>query len=279
MLKKNAIAFLIMLVNSFIFSQDFSVDYSMDIFLIDSYVTPEKPHRLRISFFTSDSLKSKIILDDQYEISVSEKPTTDHSLNQDITGYQFDSTRVNFFIILIDVKGNEFKSEIYDLALPDDNELLKGKGSSLLTLCCFGGVIFGLPSPTFVAANDKNYFGLSKEIPVLSFYAKGYNYPAAYVSLEYSHIFKFEKKNYIRSGFKYIHQLPFIEFISPGVNGFTDFKGFNGISPEITVGWMRIYNVFTLFTRYRYNFKPGESDSDFHEISIGLYSNFFSLNL
>lgn len=250
----------------------------IDIFVIDSYVTPEKPHRIKITFFTSTPVYSKLILNNEHELAVSDTLSDNHIFELNLSGYKFDSTTIPYYIIVRDENDRSAKSELYDLALPDDNELLKGKGSSFFTICCFGGIIFGLPSPTYVVAKEKSYFSLSKEIPIVSFYKGGYNYPIAYVSLEYAHIFEAVRKNYLRLGFKYIFQTGFIEYVSPGVNGFTDFKGFNGLAPEISLGLFKIYNVFTVYTKYRYNFNPGEKSEFFHEISIGLYSNFFSIN-
>ena len=44
-------------------------------------------------------------------------------------------------------------------------------------------------------------------------------------------------------------------------------------------GWFTLLDTFTLYTRYRYNFKPGDTNSNFHEINLGLYTRFFSLYL
>jgi hypothetical protein len=86
-------------------------------------------------------------------------------------------------------------------------------------------------------------------------------------------------RNYFRIGYKHLIDIPGIEYVSPGINGFTNFQGFNGISPEVSLGLFKILNTFTLYTRYRYNAKPGDSGSGFHEISIGLYSGFFAIYL
>ncbi|MBS3945644.1 MAG: hypothetical protein KGZ42_09125, partial [Melioribacter sp.] len=176
-------------------------------------------------------------------------------------------------------EGTESRSQLYEVEIPRMIAIEKDKGSGLLQVCCFGGIIFGLPSPTIVMMNDKKIFGLSKEIPIFSFYSGGYNYPIGYVGAEYSYLFNSDKKNFIRIGYKHIFQIPLIEYVSIGANYFSDFKGYNGVSPELSVGLFKIQNVFTLYSRYRYNIQPGRSGTDFHEFSIGLYSNFFSLNL
>ncbi len=249
----------------------------VDIFIIDSYVTPEKPYYVKISFFTSDSVKSKVILDDKYEFTVSKKFEEDHSIEVPLKKFLFDSTEVPFFVVVESKSGFLDTGEVYDLALPADFELKKDD-SSLLTVCCFGGVIFGIPQPTIVGLNGESYFSLAKEIPVFSIYGSGYNYPAGYVGLEYAYIFNAPYKNFLRLGYKHIFQTEVIEYVSVGLNGFTDFLGFNGLSPELSIGFFKIYNAFTVYGRYRYNFKPANSDENFYEISIGLYSNFFSIN-
>jgi hypothetical protein len=103
-----------------------------------------------------------------------------------------------------------------------------------------------------------------------------YKYPSGYIAAEYSHIFGAPQKNFLRLGYKHIMEIPGIEYVSPGLNVFTNFSGFNGVSPELSVGLFKIFNTFTVYTRYRFNFKPGETESNFHEFSIGLYSSFFS---
>lgn len=248
-----------------------------EIFIIDSYVTPEKPYKIKISFFTSDSVKSKLILDNKHEVQVSAAYNEDHTIEVLLTKFPFDSTEVPFFVIVESKSGIVDTGDVYDLALPADYELQKDD-ESMLTVCCFGGVIFGMPQPTFVGIDGESYFSLAKEIPVFSIYGSGYNYPVGYIGLEYAYIFNAPYKNFLRLGYKHIFKIDVLEYISPGLNGFTDFLGFNGISPELSVGLIKIYNAFTIYGRYRYNFKPSNSEENFYEISIGLYSNFFSIN-
>ena len=251
---------------------------NVEIYLIDSFITPEIPHKLVVSFFTSDTVKSQISLIGLKDFKISDKFIENHKIEIDLSRFENLSTPLKYRIYVQDVEGEKSRSQIYEAALPkvlvSDND----RNLGMLQVCCFGGVIFGLPSPTYVSIKGQNYFGLSKEIPLFSFYSGGYNYPVGYFGVEYSYIFKAERKNFLRVGYKHIFQTDFIKFISPGVNYFTDFKGYNGISPEITFGLFQIQNVFTLFTRYRFNFQPGAKGSEFNEVSIGLYSNFFSIN-
>lgn len=251
----------------------------VEVIVIDSYVTPEKPHKLVLSFFTSENVTSSVTLDDRYNFVVSDSLAEDHKIEIDVTDLLFDSTYVKCFIAGKTADGKNYKSEEFEVVLPFKNKFTTDRNTSLITVCCFGGVIFGLPSPTVVFDNDETLFSIVKEIPLFSFYSGGYNYPVGYISIEYAHIFNADFRNYLRLGYKQVFTLEPIEFISAGVSGFTTFEGFNGLSPELTLGWFKIYNAFTVYTRYRFNFQPSYSKRNFHEISIGLYSNFFSLNL
>lgn len=248
---------------------------SVEVFLIDSYVTPEKPHRFMLSFFTSTPVKSRVMIDDKDEYIVSSVFTENHKAEIDLTDLVFIKTSVPFFIISEDSAGNTFFSERYEFDLPYETEI-KG-GSDLFTFCLFGGIVFALPSPAYVKMKDEDYFSLTKEIPIIFIRSSGLGYPTGYFAAEYSHIFNAPVKNLFRAGYKHLIGIPGIEYVSPGINGVTNFKGFNGISPEISLGLFRIYNAFTVYTRYRFSVKPGDAGSEFHEISIGLYSGFFAL--
>lgn len=251
---------------------------AIEVFLIDSYVTPEKPHKLVLSFFTSDSATSKVILNNEYEIDISNKLSDMHKKEILLDDYKFDSLYVPLQIFGKDKLGNDFKSEVYQISLPEADELLVGHSPSFFTVCCFGGIIFGLPSPTAVFTKNESYFALSKEIPILSFYSEGYNYPSGYIGIDYTYIFNAPINSVLRLGYKHIFQTDLIEYVSPGISAVTDFNGGNGFAPEISLGLFRIYNVFTVYAKYRYSILPSRSDANYHSISIGLYSNFFSIN-
>ena len=267
---------LLISISVLIFSQDESD--SIEVYLIDSYVTPEVPHTFMLSFFTSAPVRSKVIIDNSYTYEVSPYLTESHKINIDISDLSFREKNVPFIILVEDSLGHQYKSEKYEFELPEEPEI-KGGGSNLLLLCAFGAAVFGLPYPVYVIEKNDNYFSLTKEIPLISLRGSSYRYPVGYFSAEYSHIFNAPVKNFLRVGYKHIIEIPGIEYISPGISGFTNFNGFNGISPELSAGFFRIISTFTVYARYRFNAKPGEKGSEFHEFSIGLYSSFFSLYL
>ena len=248
---------------------------SIEINIIDNYVTPETPYNFVLSFFTSEKTKSKLLIDNKYEYVVSGTFTDLHKIKVDISKLDFKSQDIPFVISVEDSAGNKYTGEEYDFQLP--NEIKVKSESNFLLLCLFGGTVFLLPSPAYVFTNHDNYFSLTKEIPLISISKKGFTFPAGYFSVEYSHIFNAPYKNLLRIGYKHIIEVPGIEYISPGINGFTNFKGYNGISPELSAGLFKFLDTFIVYLRYRYNVKPGETGSEFQEVSVGLYSNFFSL--
>ena len=250
-----------------------------EVFLIDAYVTPEIPYTLVLSFFTSDSLKSTLILDNKYEYPISEKPDEDHKIKIDISKTRFDSSYIPFKIKLEDNLNHVFFSQVFELALPATYNINLNDAPGFITTCCLGGIIFGLPSPDLVYLDGKSYFSLTKEIPVVTYYSHEYNYPSYYFSLEYTYIFDEKDKSAARLGFKKIFLLDGIEYISPGISYYNTFNTGNGFSPELSFGLFKITNTFTLYAKYRYNFELSKNEENYQEISIGLFSSFFSLNL
>ncbi|MBU2491151.1 MAG: hypothetical protein KJ571_00900 [Bacteroidetes bacterium] len=249
----------------------------VEIFLIDSFATPELPHVFVLSFFTTDSVTSKLVFNKKIEKEVTTELSDNHKIKFDLTDIKIDSSYIPFEIYVYDKNGIESKSETFQLFIPYKKEMVIKNDPGLLFVC-LGGIVFSLPSPTLFNYNGENYFSLVKEIPLITYYSGGYNYPDSYISMEYAYVFNAPVKNFMRLGYKQIYQIPVIEYVSPGLNLFTDFLGFNGVSPEVSIGWFKISNVFTVFSKYRYNFKPGEKTNDFHELTIGLYSDFFSIN-
>ena len=274
-----SLAIFISQLNVHIFGQEEtgSNSDSIEVFIIDSYVPPENPNRFILSFYTSVSCKTKLVIDNNLIFPISNEITDNHRIEVDISKINLKKSKVNYTILMENEAEIKSSSEAFELELSHSEELVESKSSYLFT-CLTGGVVFLTPSITAVHANGKTYFGLNKELPVLSFYSGGFNYPSGYLAVEYAHILKIEKKNYFRVGYKHIYEIPKLEYLSAGLNGFTDFRGFNGISPELSIGLFKIYNVFTLYSRYRYNFSPGKTGVDFSELSIGLYSSFFTLH-
>jgi len=284
-MKKNIFLLLLVLFGfTSIYAQEETGTDSIEVSIIDQFVTPDVPQKFLLSFFTSDTCKSKVVISGKGEFVVSKDYTDNHKIELDISGLKISGSSFTFYLLLEKGNGKVQKSEKYDAEMPV--EQVVEPSSNFLTTCLFGGIVFLTPSPTYVYSKNgspKELFSLSKEIPVISFFSGGYNYPAGYFSVEYSHIFKsdskYTPKNSMRIGYKHIIEIPVLEYISPGISGFTNFNGFNGISPEVSVGLFNMYNVFTVFAKYRFNLQPDVKETQFHEVSIGLFSSFFSLHL
>ncbi len=273
------LVFLFLVMNFNLFSQGMEENsYYYEVFLIDSYVTPEIPHTFVLSFFTSDSLKSKVIIGSKHEYEVSGNFSEDHKSEINISELKFDSLFVPFVIKLQGSDGQTYSSQVFELALPKTYEIKFTDTPGFLSTCCLGGIIFGLPAPNFIIKDGKSHFSLTKDIPILTYYSGGYNYPSYYLDFEYTYRFD-NKESITRLGFKKIFIIDFIEFISPGVSYFYSFDKYHGVSPEISIGWFKISTVFTLYSNYRYNFDLKNPGDNFQEISVGLYSSFFSINL
>lgn len=249
-----------------------------EIFIIDSYFTPEPPFMAKIYFFTSDSVESSIIFNENQRFSVSKKSSLEHKFEISIDSLSADSSSIPYKVVIFNEYGKSKESDVYDLYLPSEFELQVKDESNFLNICA-GGLFYLIPFPAYFIDSDNRQFSLTKEFPLVSFYGRGYNFPKGYISLEYSYIFEAEKRNYLRFGYKQIFQTEVIEYMSAGLNLTTNFSGFNGFSPEISFGLFEFYDSFTLYLRYRYNFNVSSSYQNFHDISIGLFTSVFSFNL
>lgn len=277
-MKKYILIVTVIFLNSFIIAQNEEAEeQGIEIFLIDAYCKPDTPHPFILSFYTDVPAKSKVILDKKYEFVISDQFTELHNTEIDIRKLFFLDKQVQFVIQVEDTLGNKLISETFDFDLPYE-PVITG-GSSLFTLCLFGGFVFLLPTPNFVIQNGNTYFSLTKEIPFLSFRSKSFRYPASYFAFEFTYIFNAIDKKFFRTSYKRIFEIPVLEYVAPGIGGYTNFAGNNGIAPEFTVGLFRVFDTFTIYTRYRYNFQPSGNKSHFHEINLGLYSGFFSIYL
>lgn len=250
---------------------------SIEVYLIDGYLKPEPPLKFVLSFFTSDIAKSVVVIDGRYSSPVSDEYTDMHKAEIDLTEMKFTEKIIPFVILTENENGKTYSSESFDFDLPFEPVIKRG--SDLVQLCLFGGTIFLLPYPNYTIQNGQGSFSLTKEIPLISFRSSNLNYPAGFLSLEYSYIFDAAEKNYLRAGYKKIYELSHLKYLSPGIALYTNFLGNNGIGLELSAGLFTIVDTFTLYARYRYNIKPGDSSHNFHEMSLGLYSALFSFYL
>jgi len=268
---------IIMIPAALLYSQ-IAAEKTANVYIIDSYVTEKIPYKFHLYFFTDDSVKSSVIIDNKYNYDISKAFAVDHKIEIAISQLQFDSLTIPFQIILQYPNGKKKSSEIYELELPYNSSKIIASTPGLFKMC-IGGILFLLPSPGIVFRSGERDLSLSLELPIISFYSNGFNYPSGYVGVEYSHIFGSDEENYLNIGYKKIFETNFIEFVSSGMDLFTNFNGSNGIKPEVTFGLFKVAGIFTFYSRYSYNLSFAGSKSSFHEISFGLYAHFFSLNL
>lgn len=247
---------------------------SIEVYLIDAYCTTEIPYTFKLSFYTSEPCKSRVILENEYSYDVSTEFTDMHKAEIDLSNLSFKGKSVNFIIETENESGVKFKSEVFDFDLPYEPQFKEE--SNFLYLCLFGGTVFLVPYPNLFIADEESHFSITKDVPVVSIRSRSLMYPAGYFSIEYSHIFNLRKGNFLRAGYKQLIEAGFLQYVSPGLTVFTNFAGTNGIAPEVSLGLFRMLDSFTVYARYRYNIKPGDSSKNFNEFSIGLYSSFFS---
>lgn len=257
----------------------FAQNEEVEIFIIDAFVTPEKPHTFKLSYFSSESIKSKVLINNKYTIDVSENYLEDHAVEIDFTKYKFENKFVPYQILYEKENGAKLKSEVFELVLPYDEFIETKEGNNPISTILFGMALYLLPSPSLMFTEEESYFSLTKEFPLVTFYSSGYNYPSGNISVEYSHIYESSINNFLRLGYKHFIPIDVFEYVSPGLTGFTNFNGFNGIGAELSLGLFKFYDVFTVYSRYRFNVKPTETNQNFNEISIGLYSHFFTIDL
>ncbi|HKI79256.1 MAG TPA: hypothetical protein VKA26_12000 [Ignavibacteriaceae bacterium] len=275
-MKKYFIILFFAIIGSYsVFANSVDAD-SIEVYVIDSYITPENPAIFNLSFFASAPVKAKLYVDNRYEFLISDSLSDSHEAKIDLDNRKFSGKTVPFYILVQDSTGYKNRSEIYDLDFP--REIKVDKESNFLLLGVFFGMQFLLPTPTIVGTHRNNFFALTKEVPLISFRSNSINYPFGYFSIEYSHIFNADASNFFRFGYKQIIEVPLIKYISPGLNGFTNFNGYNGVSLEVSAGLFNMLNSFTIYARYRFNTQPSHNDRDFHEVSLGFYSNFFSFH-
>jgi len=261
-----------------VFGQEESVTGkdSIEVFIIDSYIPQENPNKFILSFYTSEPCKTKLLIGELF-FFISEELNDNHRIEIDLDKINLKNKSIFYVIQMENETGEKTNTEVYELEVYKNDEELKPAPNNYFT-CLAGGIVFLTPSFSLVQMNGKTYYELNKELPVISLFSSGFNYPTGYFALEYAHIINAEKGNYLRVGYKHIYEIPKLEFISIGLSGFSNFNKSNGFSPELSLGLFKLYNVFTLYSRYRYNVALGSAPFSFSEYSVGLYSSFFTLH-
>ena len=207
---------------------------SVQIYVIDSYIAPEKPLKLNVSFFTTQTTTSKILISNKFEYTISDKLTSLHKVKIDISNFGLKDTILTFKII---VKSSNYVITESQTYLVDYPKIISvGKESNFLLFGMLFASIFIIPTPSYAFTEDGNHFSITKEIPLISFRSESINFPRSYFALEYTHIYNTDRSNFLRIGYKYIKEIPVVKFISPGIDIVTNFDGFNGIGIGVSLG-------------------------------------------
>ena len=249
---------------------------SIEVFVIDSFFKREN-NSFVLSFYTSSLCKSVLILDNKNNYPVSEDLTDNHSIEVDLTKYNSNRSYIEYYLLLTDENNYQHKSEVFELEFR--SELVVSSSQSSLYSCLFGAVVFLIPSPSYINAHSIEFFRLKKEISLFTWYSGGFNHPAGALNIGYAYTFQdFAPRNILLLNYKHIIEIPAVEYISPSIGGFTNFKGNSGASTGLSLGLFNIYNVFTLELSGHYFFNPLKKGTEYWDISIGLFSSFFSLH-
>jgi hypothetical protein len=257
------------------FSQINQQSEELEIFLIDAFCKPDSNEIFILSYYSSFPVKSKVVLQNKYEFQVSNELVELHKIRIDLSKLKFDNKQVEFVIISTDSAGIEYQSEKFDFDLPFEPEIKDG--SNLYTLGLFVISVLLVPNPGLSAQNNKFEWSLTKEIPLISF-RKGFNYASSFFSFELSYLNNYENNFIYRIGYKSLWEVKSIEFISAGISGFSDFRKKSGIATEMSIGYFKFLETFTIYTRYRYNY-IFSSNYGVHEFYVGFYSGFLTIYL
>ena len=254
----------------------YSQNGDIQLIIIDSFIPPEQPLTLNLSFFTSEPTTSKILISNEFEFVTTEEFTSQHNIKIDISNIAVDNMILQAIIIVTDSMNQITKSE--ELLIDYPKIIKVEKESNFLLFGLMFASVFIIPTPGYAYTEGENRFSLTKEIPLISFTSENINYPKSYFALELTHIYKADRSNFMRVGYRYMKEIPILKYISPGIELVTNFGGFNGIGTSFSIGLFNVLDTFTLYTRYRYNFQPSQSDRNFSEVNVGLYTNFFSVH-
>ncbi|MCX8011196.1 MAG: hypothetical protein N3A61_08590 [Ignavibacteria bacterium] len=261
----------------------FAQEEEFELFLIDNYLKDDNQNVLVLSWNTNIECRSTVIIKEFGKFKASDTLTKIHSTEIDVSKYPRRGEEVEFWIVSTFEDGLIDTSETFTFYLPpiEDVKIESDRTSFLINTCCIGGSLWLIPSPGISIIDGDLKFSISKEFPLISFGSESAykNYPYGYLSVEFTHNLKSDVKNLFRYGYKHIFEInDFVNFVSVGLSGFSNFKGLNGISPEMTISIFKVLSSFDFYLRYRYD-NQINSGYKSQNILIGLFTSSFSLHL
>lgn len=254
---------------------------STEVYIIDSYITSESPKRFCLSFSTTDPCLSRLTVSSR-SYSISDSLRTEHGIS-----IRLDSLGVNkgfdYSIRLLDSEGKfsgDFNYSVPDYGT-DSSSVTSGAPGNFYLSCCMGSALFALPYAGYYHQPDGAGFAILKPLPLLVLKSNMLGSSVYFASLYYSHHFKdgsLAPSDYYGAGAGTRQDCPLIDFLMPELSYVLNFKGYGGIMASVTAGLFRMTEGFTFCARYSYSASVS-GGKNFHEISAGIFSNFFSLNL
>lgn len=271
-------AFLILIASPAFAQNDESEADSVEVILIEAYVSQDAPEFLVLSFFTSEPVKADVKFTSGQVLPVSSSFEDNHKAKLNISGIKTDTTFLSFVIFVSREDGSGNDSEVFEVELPRREIIRLAQESTALSGCLIGGMVYIIPGVVHYSGQGNSYLGLDKEFPVISYFRGGYNYPVGYFAIEYIHFPKGVNKNLVSLSVNGILGFKPIEYLSAGIAYTTDFRKANSVGLDLSAGLFRIMNVFTFYVENRFGYYPA-SKNGYTQQSIGLFSSFFSIQI
>ncbi len=248
-------------------------------YLLNSFVTEDKPKELSISFITTRPSKTKILILGNGKFNVSKKLKLKHNFKMDLRGLKVKDNSLAYILIAETKKGVVSRSDTFYVEITDEQLKEINEGENILPLVYLGALTFLAPMPGIVKSNGvDNVVTLNKELPLISLGGSNRKYPLAVLSFEYSYLLNRNLKNLGSVGISFMQQIKYFEYFALGIALTSDFSNNYGVSPSIALGLFNVYNAFTVFIKYKYDYFKAGSINNYNEVKLGLYAKFFSIN-
>jgi len=255
-----------------------SAQSTFEFYLLNSFITEENPPQLSVSFLTTQKSKSSIIIIGTGKFPVSQKLSTRHNFKISLNKINVKKNIV-YFLEGVNAQGKTFRSDTFYVDLPEAQFKNIPQEKNILPIVYLGVLTFFTPMPGILNGNGINKIvTLNKELPIIAFGGSEGKYPFLFLSFEYSYLLNKNLKNLGSIGLNYLIPIKYLEYISTGIALTTDFNNNLGISPDLALGLFNVYNAFTVYVKYKFDYFKAKSIPYYHEIKLGLYAKFFSIN-
>lgn len=245
---------------------------SIEVILIEAYSPKDSPDKMVLTFFAGEPVKAEVIFPNK-TVPLGDEYKESYSTTLDIEGVPPQEDLIVFYIRVTNESGESNLSEQFDIVAEGNTSI---SGGADLTGCLIGSAVYAIPAVYYNFHQDTSGLGFGKEFPLISFFSGGYNYPNGYIAFEYNYTDLHAVKSRYNFGYKQIIEIPYLNYVSFGFSYSTDFRGGNAVLPEASLGLFRIMNVFTLYVRASHYVFPANKEKNMTQLSLGLFSAFFS---